>query len=181
MARSDVRREEWRDVPRFEGELVASSNGRVARLIGFEYAGYEAVSVSTVFRGHPVLTGNLSRASESFTIPTHRIIALAFLGEPSEGKPDVNHKDGCKKHNAPENLEWCSKAENLAHARRLGLQRDALRKYSEVQYKKARELWATGNWTLLALATHLGMTVGGMHYAINKSQRGRSKPWQEAV
>lgn len=179
MARSGCI-EEWRPVPGFESELVASSKGRVARLIGFEYSGYEAVSVSTVFEGHPVLTGNLSDLGDSFTIATHRIIALTFLGEPPQGKPDVNHKDGDKKNNAPENLEWCSKAENLAHARRTGLNPDNLRRYTESQYQQARELWAAGGWTLKRLAEHLGMTVGGMHYAINKSRRGR-QAWPEVA
>src|SRR5262249_26053802 len=47
-------------------------------------------------------------------------VALAFLGPPPF-KKNVNHKDGQKKNNNLDNLEYLSQKDNLAHARRLGL------------------------------------------------------------
>ena len=47
----------------------------------------------------------------------HRLVALAFLGEPpSEDHTDVNHIDGDSSNNLPDNLEWTTHQENITHA-----------------------------------------------------------------
>lgn len=51
---------------------------------------------------------------------THRLMAETFLEKPS-GKDHVNHKDGNKKNNFIENLEWCNRSENVRHAIKIGL------------------------------------------------------------
>jgi hypothetical protein len=50
----------------------------------------------------------------------HRIIALHLVANP-HGKGDVNHKDGNKSNNHPDNLEWVTKGENMQHAWDTGL------------------------------------------------------------
>ena len=45
----------------------------------------------------------------------HRLVALTFLGEPSSPDLVVNHKDGNKLNNIPENLEWITQEENMHH------------------------------------------------------------------
>ena len=52
----------------------------------------------------------------------HRLVATAFIPNP-EGKPEVNHKDGCKQNNAVSNLEWVTARENVGHSYAVGIRK----------------------------------------------------------
>lgn len=43
-----------------------------------------------------------------------RLVAIAFIGEPPEGKPVCCHKDGSRANNTPSNLRWDTQAGNIA-------------------------------------------------------------------
>lgn len=56
------------------------------------------------------------------TCKVHKLIALAYFGEKNIGQ-EVNHKNGIKTDNRPENLEYCTRSQNSKHSFDLGLQK----------------------------------------------------------
>lgn len=67
--------------------------------------------------------GYLRIRCEGRMMSVHKLIALAFLGPLSDGF-EVNHKDGNKRNNRPNNLEYTSRSGNMRHAKDMGLRRD---------------------------------------------------------
>lgn len=54
-------------------------------------------------------------------VNTHILVANAFCSGKTVSKNEVNHKDGNKLNNLPENLEWVTRQENMQHAVRMNL------------------------------------------------------------
>lgn len=54
------------------------------------------------------------------TIKEHRLVAEAVYGPCPEGL-EVNHKDGIKTNNNPDNLEYVTQLENMQHSYQIGL------------------------------------------------------------
>lgn len=112
--------EEWRDIPGYEGLYQASNLGRVKSLAR---SMVESHKDTRYVRSYPerILSqgddGNgyklcwLSIGGKGKSIRTRRLIALAFLPNPSS-LPEVNHKDRNRSNNCVENLEWCTRLYN---------------------------------------------------------------------
>lgn len=119
-------KEEWRDVPGYEGLYKVSNLGRVysvrRRISPGRFSGGYYLSIRHHGNGYCFV--GLSKGGECRQYRVHRLVASAFI--PNEaGLPEVNHIDGDKDNNAAANLEWCTRAENNAHAVHKGL-RDLL-------------------------------------------------------
>lgn len=100
--------EVWRDVPDLccENQIVQASNkGRVRKIVT-TYAGtYDA-------KGYQIATLFLQQGKTRRGV--HRFVAEAFLPR-AAGKDQVNHINGDRADNRPENLEWVTCQENNLH------------------------------------------------------------------
>lgn len=99
----------WLPVKGFEGHYEVSNTGIVNSLkrggrkriyIGFNQKGYAQVG--------------LSKNGVSKTYKLHRVVAEAFIPNP-HSLPQVNHINGVKDDNRPENLEWVTAKANTEH------------------------------------------------------------------
>jgi hypothetical protein len=61
------------------------------------------------------VTANVQFEDGFIARSVHRAVAYAFLGKPPNKDDEVNHKDGNKLNNCPENLEWCTHNYNMKH------------------------------------------------------------------
>lgn len=72
------------------------------------------------FKGHITQQGYIRVSINEKLYRMHQLVAIAFLPNP-EDKPHVNHKDGNRSNNHIDNLEWCTRSENMQHAYDTGL------------------------------------------------------------
>lgn len=114
----DLPGEEWLDLPGFAGDYLVSNLGRIKR--GTPARGTQAGRVlKTPYNPDGYPSAVLRRDGGTVNISVHRAVALAFLGVPPDDQPEVNHKNGNRADNRVENLEFCSRSENVAHSFRV--------------------------------------------------------------
>lgn len=114
----------WKPIKGFEGKFEVSNLGKVkslARAVKPTGPYQKEKNVrERIFK--PILQKpgyyNVCLEGKKFLI--HRLVAMAFIENP-KNYDCVNHKDGNKLNNTPENLEWCDKYINNNHAFNNGL------------------------------------------------------------
>ena len=106
----------WKNIEGFDGKYQVSNKGRVKSFINQTE---RIIGGGINVDGYPVVRLRLEN-KKSVVKVIHRLVAKAFIGNP-KNLPVVNHKDGNKKNNYVENLEWTTIRENTLHAFKLGL------------------------------------------------------------
>lgn len=112
----------WKDIPNYEGYQV-SNLGRIRTHNKTTYTKLHGVrhwkdrilkqKYSPKDKSYRV---ELWKDGKHKTILVHRIVAVTFLGESLDTKLTVNHKDGNRRNNNINNLEWLTIKENIQHA-----------------------------------------------------------------
>lgn len=106
--------ERWLPVAGFEGYYEVSDQGRVRSVDRIDAMGRR--KTGRVLRQHAQRSGylnvHLSKDGVKKTARTHRLVAIAFIPNPSK-LPEVNHKNEDITDNRASNLEWCDRVYNL--------------------------------------------------------------------
>lgn len=117
--------EKWVDVVGYEGAYEVSSLGRIRTVErkakvahGFRTVPAKILKPRPHHGGYYCVTFCVGHKRKYQTF--HRAVAEAFIPNPS-GLPEINHINGDKKDNRVENLEWCTRRQNAAHASIIGL------------------------------------------------------------
>jgi hypothetical protein len=104
---------EWRVIPGWP-EYSVSEDGNVRRVMRGPGARPGHVLKPWLNRQTQYLFVGLWRNNRGRGIPVHRLVALAFLGEPPSEDHVVAHCDGSRDNNQPWNLRWATQKENVA-------------------------------------------------------------------
>lgn len=106
--------EEWKPIS-WAQRYEVSSLGAVRSLEGLDAAGRPRKGKRLVpFRNGK--KGYMAVDIQGRRVKVHRLVCEAFHGAAPAGKPQVNHLDGNRAHNASHNLEWCDQSHNALHS-----------------------------------------------------------------
>ena len=106
----------------------------------------------------------------------HKAVAYTFLDNPN-GYKVINHKNGKKKKNNVDNLEWSIYKDNLQHAYDTGLfdkskisgENNHAAKLTWSNVKEIRERYSRGTATLRSLAKEYGVSEPVIHDVIKNT------------
>jgi hypothetical protein len=107
--------EVWVKIPGWGEKYQVSNMGRVRSTA---WGKCEIMSLTIKDTGYP--QSSFRHEGKQKKVTVHTLVALMFLGPRPENLV-INHKDGNKLNNTPENLEYVTVQENNAHAQRTGL------------------------------------------------------------
>ncbi len=160
-------------IKNYEGLYSVTKDGKVFSHIKNKH-------LKPFVEAHGYLQVTLYKDMVGSKIRVHRLVAEAYCRK-SNSKNWVNHKDGIKANNNASNLEWCTPAENIKHARETGLNRGTKgmkvnltkrgREARNLAAKKRRlisideasemcEAFETGIFTYTEIANSIGVSQG---------------------
>lgn len=112
----------WEPIKGYEGKYDISNFQRIKTLAKISANGHklkEKIMRQTYDGEYLRLKIVKGDGFQGNPVGVHRIVANQCIPNPKNLK-DVNHKNGIKIDNRPENLEWCTRSENLLHAYKNG-------------------------------------------------------------
>ena len=132
-----------------------------------------------VRNGYMAVTLRGNGEVKSFNI--HRLMAITFLKTKlNPSQLHVNHKDGDKKNNSIENLEWSNPSHNAKHREMLQLQvrrvgQDAYNaKFADKEIRVIKKLYKDYKWKQCDIASIFECSQGHVSQIINGKKRAKA-------
>lgn len=155
----------WKDIKGFEGLYQISNLGRVRALDRY----VKDRRSKRLVKGHILalrtdkdyLSVSLWKNNTGHRFKVHRLVIEAFVPNPLN-KRCTNHKDGNKKNNCADNLEWNTHSENNSHALLLGLRQSA-----KGERQGQSKLCNEQVWKIRALADNYNNAEIGRMFGVN--------------
>lgn len=112
----------WKDIVGFVDIYQVSNLGRIKSLEREVVSGSRVMLrkeriLKTYINSTGYELAHLKSRGKTKRTGVHRLVMAAFVGE---SILDVNHIDSDRAKNSLDNLEYCSKVENMAHAEKVG-------------------------------------------------------------
>lgn len=104
-----MNKEVWKAIEGTGDRILISNYGNVRSLLRDD----RILKCQPDKKGYLRLSVTVDRVKHTYKV--HREVAKAFIDNPDE-LPQVNHKDGDKKNNRSDNLEWTTNKQNAEHA-----------------------------------------------------------------
>ena len=111
MPDKTISEEIWKDIKGYEGLYQVGSFGNVKSL----RKGRLLKPHNRNGYLHAILCKNGTHKTQKI----HRLVGKAFIPNP-ENKREINHKNSIRDDNKVQNLEWCTRKENVRHSWRVG-------------------------------------------------------------
>lgn len=153
-----LRNEIWKDIPEYSGYQISS----LGNVRSNKYGDWRWLKPALDGAGYSIVYLRKDKKSTRFHV--HRLVAQVFV---NGNGSDVNHKNGTKTDNRADNLEWCSRSENVKHATRVlgvGKTRKIAQYDRRGNYIKT---WANA----YEVQEDLGINHGNINSCVNKHRK----------
>lgn len=169
--------ESWKPIPRYENIYEVSSHGNVRGVdrTVFHTDGRTRKLKGRVLKPRENLSGyyqvNLCKEGKCKQHSVHRLVAISFARNPLNLK-EVNHIDGDSKNNHMDNLEWCTRADNMKHAKKLNLidYQNLNSKISDDLAEKIRETYSNTDLTQKEIGEKFGLDQSQVSRIVNNKR-----------
>lgn len=172
-------KESWASIAGYEGLYEVSDRGNVRSLQRFapNRSGLRPIRDRLLvgnLDGRGYLIVGLSRLGVRRMFTVQRLVMNAFVGPRPHGY-QINHKNGIKRDNRLDNLEYVTPSENSLHAHRTGLSvsikgsRHYRAKLNESQVLRIRDMVGSGSSTPTLVAEMFGVSTTTIYSIVSRA------------